>query len=154
MRGINGTVRASKTVRMARGRNRKAVSEPKTTPATARTASDAAFSKLFGLDCAAAEQSLVLRQVCADVRDQLLADIAHRLLHKTWPCDMQVLRGEFVSVADEDFGYVSVLDTTGLRDMPDAVLADLHAKLFCSRVDLSDYNRPLSSVLRTECCTK
>jgi len=135
---------------MARGRSRRAVSQPHP-PALTQAAADAAFCALFGLECAAARQSTVLRQVPADIRDQLIADIAHRLEHGAWPCSMEVVQCAYDSAgADEGFVHVSLLDTTALRSMPCQVLAALHATLFCSRVDLIDYDRPLLSVLRQE----
>jgi hypothetical protein len=89
--------------------------------------------------------------VPADIRDQLIADIAHRLEHGVWPCSMEVVHCAYDSAgADEGFVHVSLLDTTALRSMPCEVLTALHATLFCSRVDLIDYNRPLLSVLRQE----
>lgn len=138
---------------MARGRNRRAVSEPHASGATQAT-NDAAFHTLFGLECAAAHQSTVLRQVPADIRDQLMADITHRLEHGAWPCDMQVVQRAYESIADEGFRHVSLLDTSALQGMPREVLTALHATLFCSRADLIDYNRPLLSVLRTQRSTK
>jgi len=138
---------------MARGQNRRAVSQPHP-PALTQAVGDAAFRTLFGLECAAARQSTVLRQVPTDIRDQLITDIAHRLEHGAWPCDMQTVQCAYESEGadcDEHAGFyhVSLLDTTALRSMPPEVLTALHAALFCSRVDLIDYNRPLRSVLRS-----
>jgi hypothetical protein len=139
---------------MARGQNRRAVSAPKEHDASG-AAVDAAFYTLFGCSCAAAGQSTVLRQVSEEIRDQMLADVAHMLEHQAWPCGMQVLHAEYVSSETaEGFGLVSTLDTTALRGMPRGVLSALHATLACSRADLVDYNQTLSSVLRTGCWTK
>jgi len=142
---------------MARGRNRKAVSAPHP-PALTQAAADAAFRTLFGLDCAESRKSAVLRRVPADIRDRLLTDIAHRLEHGAWPSDMEVVQCAYEGALGADDGYdgfehVSLLDTTALRSMPPEVLTALHATLFCSRVDLIDYHRPLLSKLRAERCS-